>query len=181
MSRPQHLLPALTALLSSSCCVIQLILNFFSISCAGFAILTPYQSLLNGITIVLLSYNLYNKGLNNRQTWLSLVISLLLMISPGIVKWMNQSTKTVITDIIYNYRIQLDGLGCEACANRIRNSLNSANWVYQTRVFFENQTAIVQTIKECRGSIIVEMIKAIDAKYDAQVLDSWVDYTNLLV
>jgi copper chaperone CopZ len=179
MSRPQQLLPALTALLSSSCCVIQLILNFFSISCAGFAVLTPYRSLLGSITIVLLSYNLYSKGLNNRQTRLSLVISLLLMISPDIVNWMNQSTSINTTaGIIYNYRIHLDGLGCEACANRIRNTLNSADWVYQTRVFFANQTAIVQTIKECSDGIIVEMIKAIDTKYDAQVLDSWVDYTS---
>jgi copper chaperone CopZ len=174
MPRPLQVLPALTALLSSSCCVIQLILNLFSISCAGFAVLTPYRSLLGSITIGLLSYNLYNKGLKSRQAWLSLAISLVLMISPDIVKWVNQSAVTPAAGMIYSYRIHLDGLGCEACANRIRNTLNAVDWIYQTRVFFENQTAVVQTFNECRDGIIVEMIKAIDAKYDAQVLDSWV-------
>ena len=35
--------PLLPALLSSSCCLLQLALNVFSLGCAGFAWLTPYR------------------------------------------------------------------------------------------------------------------------------------------
>lgn len=172
-------LPALTGLLSSSCCVIQLMLNFFSISCAGFAVFTPYRGVLSSITILLLTYNVYNKGLNNRQALFSVLFSVAFMISPEIVKIINHSpTKSITKSAVY-YRFHLDGLGCEACANRIKNTLNQVEWIHDTRVFFDNQTAIVQTItqKDIEQSII-EKIKSIDIKYDAQVLDSWVGYTK---
>jgi hypothetical protein len=44
-------LGALTGgLLSSSCCVIQLVLNYTSIGCAGFSALTPYRHVFRAIT-----------------------------------------------------------------------------------------------------------------------------------
>jgi hypothetical protein len=44
-------LGALTGgLLSSSCCVIQLVLNYTSIGCAGFSALTPYRHVFRAMT-----------------------------------------------------------------------------------------------------------------------------------
>jgi hypothetical protein len=44
-------LGALTGgLLSSSCCGIQLVLNYTSIGCAGFSALTPYRHVFRAIT-----------------------------------------------------------------------------------------------------------------------------------
>lgn len=44
-------LGALTGgLLSSSCCIIQLVLNYTSIGCAGFSALTPYRHVFRAIT-----------------------------------------------------------------------------------------------------------------------------------
>jgi copper chaperone CopZ/uncharacterized membrane protein len=175
-----NILPAFTALLSSSCCVIQLALNFFSVSCAGFAIFTPYRHILSGVTVVLLTYNIYKKGgFNNRSTLFSVMLCIGLLISPNIVQMINRSTSnnSKIQQQQY-YRIQLNGLGCEACANRIKNELNTYSWIGDTNIFFNNQTAIVQTkYNEKEENIenkIIEKIKAIDLKYDAQVLDSWV-------
>lgn len=174
-------LPALTGLLSSSCCIIQLVLNFFSISCAGFAVLTPYRHILSSITVLLLSYNMYNNGLKNRQALFSLLISVAFMASPEVVKLVNHlpaARSSKIKSTVY-YRFHLDGLGCEACANRIKNTLNQIDWIYDTRVFFDNQTAIVQTIdQENIEQLVIEKIQSIDFKYDAQVLDSWVGYTK---
>lgn len=172
-------LPALTGLLSSSCCVVQLVLNYFSISCAGFAVLTPYRNVLSSITILLLSYNVYSKGLKNRHALLSVLLSVAFMISPEVVKLVNHLPARSVDKSTVYFRFHLDGLGCEACANRIKNTLNQFEWVYDTRVFFDNKTAIVQTVpqKDIEQSII-EKIKSIDIKYDAQVLDSWVGYTK---
>ena len=39
----------LGGLLCSSCCIVQLLLNSFSVGCAGFAVLTPYRSALLGV------------------------------------------------------------------------------------------------------------------------------------
>ena len=41
--------PLLPALLSSSCCLLQLVLNTFSLGCAGFARLTPYKCVRHSI------------------------------------------------------------------------------------------------------------------------------------
>ncbi|KAL7324694.1 hypothetical protein PS15p_209848 [Mucor circinelloides] len=175
-------LPALTALLSSSCCVIQLILNFFSVSCAGFAVFTPYRSVLSTITVLLLSYNLATTAtaVQTRHKLVVLIVSILLMVSPEVVQWVNQSSATTLTATTTKshqyYRIHLDGLGCEACANRIKNTLTSTEWISDAKVYFNNKTAIVE-IRDNAGTKnnqLVDLIKSIDNKYDAQVLDSWV-------
>ncbi|KAF1800848.1 hypothetical protein FB192DRAFT_1382593, partial [Mucor lusitanicus] len=170
-------LPALTALLSSSCCVIQLALNFFSVSCAGFAVFTPYRSVLSTFTVFLLGYNLVSTTTSSqaRQKLVILVVSVLLMVSPEIVQWVNQSPAAASTAKSHYYRIHLDGLGCEACANRIKSTLISTDWISDATVYFSNQTAIVQ-IKDsiAENTELVDLIRSIDNKYDAQVLDSWV-------
>lgn len=170
----EQIIPALIALLSSSCCIIQLILNMFSISCAGFAILTPYRGLLTSLSVLMLSYGIYKKGIRNGSVMFSVLICMLLMISPEIVKKQNQQVITTTTTS-YFIRLHLDGLGCEACANRIKSKLNSVDWILNTRVYFDNKTAIIETFEE--GWVkndIVKMVQSMDSKYDAQVLDSWV-------
>lgn len=166
------LAPIATALMSSSCCIIQLMLNFFSISCAGFAVFTPYRSILSSITLGLLSYDMYHRGFKNRASLLMAILCISLMISPEIVEYINQHDSTVEQGSFY-YRIQLHGLGCEACANRIKNTLNSMDWVLDTRVFFNNATAIVQTLSSVDSNSITEAIEAIDSKYSADFLDFW--------
>lgn len=43
-------LAVLGGLLSSSCCVLQLLLNALSVGCAGFSALTPYRPLFLALT-----------------------------------------------------------------------------------------------------------------------------------
>ncbi|KAI8387282.1 hypothetical protein BD560DRAFT_381989 [Blakeslea trispora] len=173
MFNKQDLLATFTALLSSSCCVIQLLLNAFSVSCAGFSILTPYRYLLTSLTIALLSYQLYK----NRLSRIVLLVSLGLMISSDVVAWINRSSVKMTAVAHINYRISLDGLGCEACANRIKNTLNSIEWIENTFVFFHNQTGIVLVREDKDGSnisdLITSRIEAIDTKYSAKLIDAW--------
>ncbi|KAI9358830.1 hypothetical protein BD770DRAFT_387038 [Pilaira anomala] len=172
----EQIIPALIALLSSSCCIIQLILNMFSISCAGFAIFTPYRGLLTSLTVLMLSYSIYKKGIRNGTVMISVLICMLLMMSPEIVKNRNEQKASIHTTTSYFIRLHLDGLGCEACANRIKNELNSVDWIFNTRVYFDNKTAIIETFEQegWMNNDMVKLIQSIDSKYDAQVLDSWV-------
>ncbi|KAI8335282.1 hypothetical protein EDC96DRAFT_524805 [Choanephora cucurbitarum] len=173
MLNKQDLLPTFTALLSSSCCVIQLLLNAFSVSCAGFSVLTPYRYLLTTLTIILLSYQLYK----NRLSRIVLLVSIGLMASSDVVAWFNRSSVQMAAVAHINYRISLDGLGCEACASRIKNTLNSIEWIENTFVFFNNQTAIVLVPQDKDGkdipNSIISTIKAIDNKYSAELIDAW--------
>ncbi|KAH9269100.1 hypothetical protein BASA83_008851 [Batrachochytrium salamandrivorans] len=69
------------SLLSSSCCVIQLLLNYLSLGCAGFSILTPYRMELTAISVSLLATTVWKAGLS-WKTGLTLCISVCLMLSP---------------------------------------------------------------------------------------------------
>lgn len=177
-----QLLTITTALLSSSCCLIQMVLNLFSMSCAGFAVFTPYRSLLTGLTMLLLTTNVVRNGW--RQTWKQTTISLLIMVSPEVVQWINihphihgmahepiATTSSVV--------LQLDGLACIACANRIKNALTNIDCVQSASVFFDNSSAVIEYLNGCIPTItkatdtFIDVIKGLDTKYDAWVVQQW--------
>lgn len=65
----------LAGLLNSSCCVVQLILNWFSVGCAGFAILDPFRPIFltasfGGFLLsILYGYFYQNKPLITKSTY----------------------------------------------------------------------------------------------------------------
>ncbi|KAF8975551.1 hypothetical protein BGZ46_009051 [Entomortierella lignicola] len=103
MTRPQtstiwSYFPAITlGLLSSSCCVIQLILNIFSIGCAGFSILTPFRPLFTSLSVLLIAFTFYKYRLSTR-TATTLVIALILTASPELVAVHNQTALQSLGD-----------------------------------------------------------------------------------
>lgn len=82
-------------LLSSSCCVIQLVLNAFSIGCAGFSILTPFRPVFGSISFLLIAYTVYKYRFSSR-TALTLAITFLLSVTPEMVSVYNQSSSGVV-------------------------------------------------------------------------------------
>ncbi|KAI9031687.1 hypothetical protein CLU79DRAFT_729630 [Phycomyces nitens] len=165
------IVPALTALLSSSCCIIQLALNLFSFSCAGFAVMTPFRPVLTAITLVLLTYSFYTRGWKQKNTAGITLVSIVLLVSPEIVQWINQN-QTQSLAVTKTYLVQLQGLGCIACANRIKGALLAMDTIESAMVFFDNSSAIVST-SQASIETILGAIKAIDTKYEAFVLKSW--------
>ncbi|KAG1146239.1 hypothetical protein G6F37_012007 [Rhizopus arrhizus] len=159
--RTSSILASLAALTSSSCCIIQLVLNYFSFSCAGFSILTPYRPFLTCLTILILTYQLYHC----RCRPLLVLLCLILTLSPEIVRWMNRLGSAPNLE---EYYIQLIGLGCEACANRIKRQLESVDWITHVRVYFNNATAIVSTKQQPES--VIALIESIDSRYRAQLL-----------
>ncbi|KAI7858412.1 hypothetical protein BDC45DRAFT_498291 [Circinella umbellata] len=168
-----------TALLSTSCCLIQLLLNVFSYSCAGFSIFTPYRSYLTATTFILLSVQFYKNGWENRRVWTTSFLSLLLMMTPELVAYVNTTitTTTTNTTTIDSVMLHLNGLGCIACGNRIKNALVAVDWVESASVFFDNSSALIQykaseleTNKDNIATALIQIIKNIDSKYDATLV-----------
>ncbi|KAF9174997.1 hypothetical protein BGX20_008841 [Mortierella sp. AD010] len=77
-------------LLSSSCCLIQLILNVFSIGCAGFSVLTPFRPIFGSISLALIAYTVYKYRLSTRTT-ITMAFALILILTPEMVAVHNQS------------------------------------------------------------------------------------------
>ncbi|KAI9243364.1 hypothetical protein BDA99DRAFT_566701 [Phascolomyces articulosus] len=171
----------ITALVSSSCCIVQLVLNIFSYSCAGFAIFTPYRSYLTTITVILLSFQFYKNGWKNPRVWTTTFLSLLLMVTPEIVSWLNVNTTKTTTMTTDAVMLHLDGLGCLACANRIKNALTTMDWVESASVFFDNSSAWIQykvggmdeaVDKKKVAASLIQVIKNVDSKYNAFLITS---------
>jgi copper chaperone CopZ len=78
-------------LLSSSCCVIQLLLNSLQLGCAGFAVLIPWQPHFRTLTLLALAHLVYREGLS-RRSLLTVVATVALMFSQDVVRFHNLRT-----------------------------------------------------------------------------------------
>lgn len=63
----------LPALLASSCCIPQLVLNLFSFGCAGFAVLTPFRPFFLALTAIGVAAAAQRNGLSRRTLVLALL------------------------------------------------------------------------------------------------------------
>ncbi|KAI8983768.1 hypothetical protein BDB01DRAFT_114407 [Pilobolus umbonatus] len=162
----RYILPNIMALLSSSCCIIQLILNACSISCAGFSVLTPYRPFFTAMTMVAVVHTMYDR-FKNRSTMVTLLITLLIMISPEIVQRVNQHSSVPAQ---HHYQLRIEGMQCVSCANRIKNTLTMMDNVMDVQLFFDNKTAIVNSRMD-DSSRVIAMIESIDNTYRAYLIN----------
>jgi len=132
-------------LLSSSCCVIQLYLNFFSLGCAGFAALDrfrPFFLFLTGTGLAtktyLYDYKIYNNILRSIPSWL---IAIALSCSPHVVRMINQAG--LAQDVPSRYHYKVKGLKCEACANRLKRELEALPHIDRASVAFAESSEVV--------------------------------------
>ncbi|CAG8553610.1 15854_t:CDS:1 [Dentiscutata erythropus] len=171
----------LCGLLSSSCCVIQLILNIFSVGCAGFSLLTPYRLVFLSFTAILITTTIFQYGLLSKRTLITIFISVLLSISPEVVSRYNQSNISSMPMSDYSNKqveifvLQINGISCEGCANRIKNHFDAQPHVIYSKVYFKNQSAIIGTfpgIYEAKD--VLTWVKMIDFKYDGKVIQQYI-------
>ncbi|KAF9179657.1 hypothetical protein BGZ51_006751, partial [Haplosporangium sp. Z 767] len=204
-------------LLSSSCCVIQLILNAFSIGCAGFSLLTPFRPLFLSLTLLLIIYTFFKHGWSSRATTLTVTASLILALTPEMVSVVNRSsanswdlsnqrlnafadvflqywtpgqlvstkpgsTKTVLQwstnhspETLIKYEVQIDGMACEACANRLRQYFNKHKAVEHASVFFDKGRLELWT-RSGAGALVLseeaiqDMVAEVDTTYKVRLL-----------
>lgn len=187
-------LGALTGgLLSSSCCIIQLVLNYTSIGCAGFSALTPYRHVFRAITAGTLGYLLLSQGLN-RRTVTTLLLSLALATSQDLLAARNTGS---LQQLLAGWGVtgrtgqqqqhqqpqqppvaasktmlQVQGMRCEACAARLRGNLAAVEGVDGCTVqlvagvveVWSNSSSPVQP------DVLLEAVRATDNSYDVRLL-----------
>ncbi|KAF9569548.1 hypothetical protein EC968_002555 [Mortierella alpina] len=250
-----YLSAAAIGLLSSSCCVIQLVLNVFSIGCAGFSILTPLRPFFIAISTGLILYTVYRYRWSAR-TAITLVLTLFLTATPEMVALHNQSAlgawswnsfssatwlqplhqlyynshlrtpvsvpnppvwslskqqqqqqqqqqtqqcqdatdpqtlrehepeiasqkKTFQTDKpLIRYELSVDGMACEACANRLRQHFAHREGIERVSVFFADKKLVLWTRSGVGAMMLTEerirtMVREVDDKYSVRLLDMY--------
>jgi len=132
------------AMLGSSCCAIQLVLNYFSIGCAGFAILDPYRPIFLAMSASSFGTMLYfnhqtGRPLTSFRNVFSLALVVGLALLPKLVDYVNTPSPPALADQVFE--VDLSGMKCVGCANAVHNALNTIDGVVQNRVVLEEQAA----------------------------------------
>ncbi|PRP79476.1 hypothetical protein PROFUN_05171 [Planoprotostelium fungivorum] len=139
-------------LLSSSCCVVQLVLNYFSIGCAGFSVLDPFRNTFLSITYGTLFYKVWRdqtlgRGLLTRENAITSLIVLALSVSPTVVRSINHGRLSSEGDLIVK-RVEITGMNCESCANSVRNGMMKLPGVEQVRVELKDKSVTIWSKRE---------------------------------
>jgi len=144
------------SLLSSSCCAFQLILNMFSVGCAGLnSKMGPLRPFFMAFATIsqLWQWVSIQKVVQYPQAVTSLVLTLLLTFLPEIlyiyVHWKPFSTtaanctKPTTKSYSKKYRIKISGMNCIACVQTIKRAIESTEGVKAVDVILEQAEAHV--------------------------------------
>ncbi|KAI8840817.1 hypothetical protein BJ741DRAFT_662073 [Chytriomyces cf. hyalinus JEL632] len=134
-------LTLLLALLGSSCCLIQLILNALSIGCAGFALLDPLSPVFTSLTVASLSVSLWRVRFKpNRNIAATAALSLFLLSLPSLVDKFNKSnlshSESTTPKCTISISWNIDGLKCLGCAARLKSHLDALDGIEAATVDF---------------------------------------------
>jgi copper chaperone CopZ len=172
--------------MSSSCCVIQLLLNYTSIGCAGFSALTPYRTHFRLVTAALLAALFMNGGVN-RRSLTTTAVTLALVFSQdalaayntgrlppalqallGTWAWPPPAAQQQPPPASTRYQLEVAGIRCEACAARIKGVVAAVPGVANTTVNFSKRQ--VEVWASGSGLDTDHLVAAIGgAGYTAQV------------
>lgn len=108
----------ISSLLASSCCIIQLLLNLFSIGCAGFAIFDKYEIHFLLMTTFFLCILVKIKGI--KTTYKIILLCMAISASKRIA---NRFLKD--EQIKSNVFLTVKGVKCNGCALRLCSELNT--------------------------------------------------------
>mmetsp|Transcript_48841 Transcript_48841/g.110840 ORF Transcript_48841/g.110840 Transcript_48841/m.110840 type:complete len:355 (+) Transcript_48841:108-1172(+) len=165
-------------LLSSSCCALQLALNYFSLSCAGFAALDIFRPFFRALTfgaMVARSLLEHRDGIFYPRpgSWAAAAFLSFLpelvrfrnrldLSSPGAGKEESGGAAAAGQVETVTLRANVAGVKCEACANGLRNSFVATDSVAGARVV---RSAVVFGSKE---SSLVEVTVEVASAYQAE-------------
>jgi copper chaperone CopZ len=139
-------LSSLAGLLSSSCCLLQIMLNAFSIGCAGFnTVLGPARPYFMALALTLQA--LMWQAVITDATPLEPAItstaltSCLTFLPEALNVAMQRSAVPSAED---DLRLRVDGMGCTACSVKVKAALESVDGVSACTVVFEEGCAQLQ-------------------------------------
>lgn len=165
----------LAGLLSSSCCLLQLILNTLSwwnlvhVGCAGFnKILGPPRPYIRAVTIGWLGVSWIHGGKYRMRLLSTTMVTLLLMFLPEFLPLMGNITihpivsRTLmrVEDIstwTYETSFIVDNMGCEACESNVKNILEAH--VRQAQVNWQTGLVNVKNDEEIKLDVLSRQLK----------------------
>jgi copper chaperone CopZ len=128
---------AVAGLLNSSCCVIQLALNWMSIGCAGFSVLDPlrpvFLTLSYGGLATSLAYAHFYQGkpVATKENLITTLIVTALSLSPELVNAINTRSLPVLSAkpapevVRKTVHLNIEGMKCKSCANKVKNAIEA--------------------------------------------------------
>lgn len=171
-------------LLSSSCCAVQLFLNYLSVGCAGFAVLDRFRPLFLCLTFSSLAYKtvaydvrLHKNPWRSLPTWL---VAVALASVPVLVRRLNRgglylgSLSSPSSSLLGNVpqrpvmlQYSVRGMKCEACANGLKNALEALRGDLQADVLFEEGVVflvagVARGVEEERGETAASVLQALE-------------------
>ncbi|RHZ80574.1 hypothetical protein Glove_134g169 [Diversispora epigaea] len=70
--------------------------------------------------------------------------------------------------------LEIRGIGCEGCANKIKKFFDSRPNVIDSKLFFNNKSAIVSVIPGIyKASDLESWVKMVDFKYEGKVIQQY--------
>eukprot|EP01128_Nolandella_sp_AFSM9_P010935 TRINITY_DN7651_c0_g1_i1.p1 TRINITY_DN7651_c0_g1~~TRINITY_DN7651_c0_g1_i1.p1 ORF type:complete len:235 (-),score=70.22 TRINITY_DN7651_c0_g1_i1:192-854(-) len=140
-----------SALLGSSCCAIQLVLNYFSIGCAGFAVLDPYRPAFLSLSLGSFGSMLYfdrqrGKPVFSKRNLFSFILMVSLSVLPQVVNYVNNPSLEGLEEdeeVVDVFSVDISGMNCLACANAVHNGINGIDGVKENQVAFESKSGEV--------------------------------------
>ena len=130
------------SLLSSSCCAFQLILNFFSVGCAGLnSILGPMRPFFVSVVTISQAWQFIaiEKLEQYPRAYMSLLVTLVLTFLPEMLYlWIQYKDYKMLqlekrrdgpnpddTKTTPEYKVKIQGMNCIACVQTIKNTIES--------------------------------------------------------
>ncbi|CAG8710743.1 1906_t:CDS:2 [Funneliformis caledonium] len=118
----------------------------------------------------------------SKRTLITLLISISLTASPELISLHNQgkiisstNSKEILVREIETFVVEINGISCEGCANRIKAQFDSKPFVIDSKVYFKNQSAIVSVKSGTYNSNDIETwVKMVDFKYGAKVIQQYI-------
>ena len=133
-------------LLSSSCCLLQLMLNAFSIGCAGFnTVLGPVRPYFMALALTLQAV-MWQGVLTGEAPMDPAITSTALTVSltflPELLNAVMQRDAVPAADV--DLRLRVGGMGCTACSVKVKAALEGVDGVSGCTVVFEEGCAQLQ-------------------------------------
>jgi copper chaperone CopZ len=163
------------AMLASSCCLLQLFLNIFSLGCAGLmTLLQPYRIVFLGMLLASMAFSIYReqrKSSSHRQ-WRRLVslciLSTLIAASPDILQRYNDTLRTTSDDVgaplpttpitgARELTLAIGGMHCEACRHAVQSALKTVPGVESVFAQLENGRTHVEYRPTAETPDVVEL------------------------
>ena len=145
--RANHAISAAAGLLSSSCCLLQLGTNALSLGCAGFnKLLGPSRPQLRFVTacwLIVLWILTITRRWSKRQAAISTLLCAGLTFMPEVLLAAGGRAFAPSMANTFSIRLNIDGMGCEACQWHVRSVLERTAGVVSSDVDFNRGIAKV--------------------------------------